>query len=223
MPAGVDYSEIEDVPREVAPIERTEGKKRTVFLTSGRFSDFIKGGDLIYRAFSYLYRSNPDVFLLVVSNSARFQELLKDLPQDSYRTIDWLPRGEFLKTLASADVVVLPSRYESFGLIAVEAMMLHKPVIANNVGGLQEIVHHGATGILNELRDGSFGLYKAMKVFADQPDVCRAMGRAAHKHAVREFELGRVSELTSKSFDAALVRHRSLAAGSPFTRLGLMY
>jgi glycosyltransferase involved in cell wall biosynthesis len=48
------------------------------------------------------------------------------------------------------DLVVVPSRFESFGYVAVEAMSLHKPVIAAGVGGLLEIIENGRTGLLVE-------------------------------------------------------------------------
>jgi glycosyltransferase involved in cell wall biosynthesis len=192
------------------------GIQKILFLTAGRFSDYIKGGDLAYRAFSYLYHSNPNVFLLVISNSRRFSSILRDVPENAYKIVDWLPRPKFLETLAAADVVVVPSRYESFGLVAVEAMMLGKPVIANNVGGLQEIIHHGRTGLLNDLREGSFGLYHAMKKSAESETLRKEIGEAAQKYAQREFDLGRVAELVQKSLDSAVMRNRSLAAACPY-------
>ena len=218
IPAGVQCGELRSVVAgDWQPPARPNGGKRpTVYLAAGRFDDYIKGADLIYRAFTYLHQRHSDVFLLVISNSRRFASLLRELPEDTHEIIGWLPRKEFLATLALADVVVLPSRYESFGLIAVEAMMLEKPVIANNVGGLQEIVHHGKTGILNDLREGSYGLYRALKIFADNTRLRAEMGKAGRRHAEREFDLDRVAGLVQKSFDAALMRHRSLATSFPF-------
>ena len=212
IPAGVDRADIEGVvPSEAVPANG--GKRPTVFLTAGRFSDYIKGGDLVYRAFTYLHRRVPDVFLVVVSNSPRFADQLRELPATAYKIVDWLPRAEFLSMIAAADVVVLPSRYESFGLTAVKSMMLGKPVIANSVGGLQDIVHHGQTGLLNEARDGSFGLYRALRLFADRPGLAAEMGEAARTYAMREFNLERVCDLVDKNLAAAQVRFRSQAFG----------
>ncbi|WP_291298018.1 glycosyltransferase family 4 protein [Elioraea sp.] len=58
--------------------------------------------------------------------------------------------GEAEKTalLAASDIVVLPARYESFGLVAVEAMMFGKPVISTQAGGIPEVVENGVTGLL---------------------------------------------------------------------------
>jgi len=218
IPAGVNTVDFRAVDTQdwLPPTRLKDASRPTVFLTAGRFSDYIKGGDMIYRAFLHLYKRNPNVFLLVVSNSRRFADLLQELPEDAYRIIDWLPRPQFLATIAGADVVVVPSRYESFGLTAVEAMVLQKPVIASNVGGLQEIVYHGETGILTDIRDGSFGLYRALTLLADNPSLRQEMGKNAAKHARREFDLDRVSDLVEKSLAAAVVRHRSLARGLAF-------
>jgi glycosyltransferase involved in cell wall biosynthesis/GT2 family glycosyltransferase len=57
-----------------------------------------------------------------------------------------LPREELLAHYAAADVFVAPSKYESFGLIFIEAMCFGKPVIAYEVGGAKEILTHGVDG-----------------------------------------------------------------------------
>src|SRR5205814_955711 len=52
--------------------------------------------------------------------------------------------------LPLADVFLLPSSSESFGLVALEAMSAEVPVVASNIGGLPEVVDHGATGYLHD-------------------------------------------------------------------------
>src|SRR5439155_16719110 len=57
---------------------------------------------------------------------------------------------ELYRHYADADVVCLPSRFESFGLVLVEAMMFGKPVVASAVGGMREIVEAEGNGLLAE-------------------------------------------------------------------------
>ena len=52
------------------------------------------------------------------------------------------------RVAAAADVVVMPSHYESFGMVALEAMACGTPVIATDVGGLSQLVRDGETGFL---------------------------------------------------------------------------
>src|SRR6185503_5584117 len=54
-----------------------------------------------------------------------------------------------------ADVFLLPSSSESFGLVALEAMSAEVPVVASNVGGLPEVVKHGSTGFLHDVGNHS--------------------------------------------------------------------
>lgn len=201
-----------------------------VLATAGRFSDYVKGADLVYRAFAELHRDRQDVFLLAIGNSRRFSEILHRLPAGSWRVCDWLPRPRLLAALAAADAVVLPSRYEPFGMIAVEAMMLGLPVVATAVGGLRETVSHGETGLLCNLEEGSLGLYRALAELAAGRDAARAMGRAGRERAVALYGIeqaaGRVDQaLRLAALDARARPVRELLAdflpGAPGAGTGL--
>ena len=100
-------------------------------------------------------------------------------------------------------MVVLPSRYEAFGLIAIEAMMLEIPVIANAVGGLQEIVQHRRSGLLSECADGSYGLYLAMKELVDDSALRRRLGREGRLRARQEYNFERIGGLVDACLERA--------------------
>lgn len=211
VPAAVDGGEFASLQADVSFLDGLGGSRPVVFLTAGRFSDYAKGGDLVYRAFVHLAGERDDVFLLAVTDSPRFTELLEGLPPERYRLLPWQPRGGFLRLLAAADAVVVPSRYESFGLVAVEAMMLGLPVIAIAVGGLQEVVQHRRTGLLSELDDGSYGLLCAMRALAADPALRGRLGRAGRLRACREYALDRVDQLVEACLERALLSVRSLS------------
>jgi glycosyltransferase involved in cell wall biosynthesis len=67
---------------------------------------------------------------------------------DRCRRIDWLAPDALERLFAEAGMVVVPSRYEPFGLVALEAMRAGAPVLAAPVGGLREVVGHGSGGLL---------------------------------------------------------------------------
>lgn len=67
---------------------------------------------------------------------------------ENVRVLGWRPRGETLHLYRGADLLLVPSRWEGFGLVAVEAMRSKLAVFASRVGGLQEVVVDGETGCL---------------------------------------------------------------------------
>jgi N-acetyl-alpha-D-glucosaminyl L-malate synthase BshA len=88
--------------------------------------------------------------------------------------------------LGVADLLLLPSDEESFGLAALEAMACEVPVIATNVGGVPEVVTHGVDGYLVAPRDVSAAAKYAIDVLS-LPDRGRAMGQMARKNAQRRY------------------------------------
>jgi L-malate glycosyltransferase len=84
--------------------------------------------------------------------------------------------------LGVADLFLLPSDSESFGLAALEAMACEVPVVATNVGGLPEVVTHGADGYLFEPRDVATGAKYALEILT-LPDRGRLMGQMARANA----------------------------------------
>jgi glycosyltransferase involved in cell wall biosynthesis len=107
----------------------------------------------------------------------------------------WLEKVRFLgfvdddakwRLIAQADIVVIPSRYESFGLVAVEAMMLGKPVISTIAGGIPEVVEHGVTGILIPPGDAR-ALAEAIRRLIDDADLRARMGAAGRERYLAKF------------------------------------
>ncbi|MGD0543130.1 MAG: N-acetyl-alpha-D-glucosaminyl L-malate synthase BshA [Candidatus Acidiferrales bacterium] len=84
--------------------------------------------------------------------------------------------------LGLADLFLLPSEEESFGLAALEAMACEVPVIATNVGGLPEVVTHGVDGYLISPHDIEAGAEYALEILT-RPDRGRAMGKQARINA----------------------------------------
>jgi D-inositol-3-phosphate glycosyltransferase len=82
----------------------------------------------------------------------------------------------------AADVVLVPSRSESFGLVALEAAACGVPVVAASVGGLRTLVHHGRTGHLVDQRDPR-AFADAVRSLLGDPAAARQMGEAAARHA----------------------------------------
>jgi N-acetyl-alpha-D-glucosaminyl L-malate synthase BshA len=88
--------------------------------------------------------------------------------------------------LSAADVLLLPSDQESFGLAALEAMACEVPVIASRVGGIPEVVTDGETGFLSEVGDVDKMAEDAARLLTDQ-GLRIEMGKRARESAVTRY------------------------------------
>ncbi len=88
--------------------------------------------------------------------------------------------------LCAADVLLLPSEQESFGLAALEAMACEVPVVASRVGGVPEVVDDGETGFLSETGDIEKMADDAARLLADE-EFRRQMGRRARESAISRY------------------------------------
>jgi L-malate glycosyltransferase len=92
---------------------------------------------------------------------------------------------------AAADLFLLPSATESFGLAALEAMACEVPVIASRVGGLPEVIDDGIGGFLHEPEDLDGMVASAMRLLTDS-DLHRRVARAGRAVAVERYSADRV-------------------------------
>lgn len=99
-----------------------------------------------------------------------------------------LEHRRMLQTIAGADIVVVPSRFEGFGLAAVEAMALSRPVLATAVGGLTEIIEHGRSGVLVPPNDPVAMAHALASLEPDAPLRAR-LGAGGRRRVEQVFEL----------------------------------
>jgi N-acetyl-alpha-D-glucosaminyl L-malate synthase BshA len=114
--------------------------------------------------------------------------------------------------LGLADLFLLPSDEESFGLAALEAMACEVPVVATNVGGIPEVIKHGIDGYLFEPRD----VHAAAKYSLDiltRPDRGRMMGEMARANARRKYCSNDIIPLYEAYYEKIL--NATSAAASP--------
>lgn len=113
----------------------------------------------------------------------RCRQLVSDLDLDGQvRFVQPQPHHLLSTYYRAADVVLVPSRSESFGLVALEAAACGVPVVASNVGGLASIVEPGITGVLVDDRSPT-SFAAAVATLLDAPDDAAAMGDRAALHA----------------------------------------
>lgn len=169
-----------EVPR-VAPAPLPEAPR---LLVAGRLSSE-KGVDLALRAFVQVLRRCPHARLTIAGDGPERSSLEKLAIElginDSAEFLGWIDPDEIPGLLNAASMLILPSRADSFPLIALEAALMERPVVAARVGGLPEMVVHGVTGLLTQAESPA-ALADAVIRLAESPDAAAALGRAARRH-----------------------------------------
>ena len=105
--------------------------------------------------------------------------------------------------LSCADLFLLPSASESFGLVALEAMACGAPVVASNVGGLPEVIDDGVTGYLHEIGDIDGMAASAVHVLKDE-ERWRAVSEAGRALAVERYSADLVAPLYEAYYQRVL-------------------
>lgn len=150
IPAGVDDDYLNTQP----------ATKKDYILSLGRIEIFNKGLDILLDSFSQVYKKHPELKLKIAGGGREEEELrLKISTHSCSDAIEYLGRvseDQKLQLLNEAKFLVMPSRYEGWGMVAMEAASLGTTVAATNIIGLNEAVQHRQTGLLSEVNPHSF-------------------------------------------------------------------
>jgi glycosyltransferase involved in cell wall biosynthesis len=191
---GIDKALAARSPKVVETAARLEGKM--VVGTVARLSRE-KGIGILLEAFAKVHKAVPHAHLLIVgdgSQLAYLQGLARHLGiGDSITWTGQLSWEEAMGCLGRMDVVVVPSRYEGFGLTAIEAMACGKPVVASRVDGLAEVIRDGVNGCLVKAEDAS-ALAAALTILLNNDELRKIMGVAARRHVEEYYTYPRFRE-----------------------------
>jgi glycosyltransferase involved in cell wall biosynthesis len=137
----------------VSLLKKKYNIKGKMILYVGRIYSYQKGLDYLIRAIPIILSKETEIKFVMIGedygSKASLIKLAKKLKVEKYIIFTGhIPYNELLKAYAAADVFVLPSIFEPFGIVLLEAMASKKPIVATNVGGIPEIVKNGKNGIL---------------------------------------------------------------------------
>jgi D-inositol-3-phosphate glycosyltransferase len=199
VPPGVDLSRFHPIEQSYAKsVIGIEAGHRMILFT-GRI-ERLKGIDNLFRAMAILHQRRADwdwgrMCVSVIGGDpseeglrengemARLHELRDELGLSELITFLGARDQDTLQYYyAAADVLVMPSHYESFGMVALEAMACGTPVIASDVGGLSTLVQDGKTGFRVKVNDPE-ALAKAIERLMDNEARRRRMGHSAACYA----------------------------------------
>lgn len=199
VPPGVDVSRFN-------PIEQRYAKKvigippdHRMILFAGRI-ERLKGIDNLFKAMALLKQNHPEwdwskICLSVIGGDpserglreneemARLHALRDELGlQDLIAFLGARDQDSLHFYFSAAEFLVMPSHYESFGMVALEAMACGTPVIVSDVGGLQQLVKHNQTGLRVKVNDPE-ALAEAMQKLLSDEARRRRIGHSASCYA----------------------------------------
>jgi glycosyltransferase involved in cell wall biosynthesis len=143
----------------------------------------IKGFDVLLRAFARARAEVPELTLEIAGDGPLADDLRRAAPEG----VTFLGRVSPVQPVLERNaIVVVPSRGEGFGMVALEAAERGRAAIVSDVGGLPEIVADGETGLVVPAED-EHALAAAIVELARDPERVRRFGTAARERAVRQF------------------------------------
>jgi D-inositol-3-phosphate glycosyltransferase len=196
VPPGVDLDVFSPGPRSAARRALGVPDDAYLLLFVGRIQP-LKAPDVLLRAAARLLALQPSLrdrlVVAVVGGPSgaglaqprALQALAEQLGiSDVVRFVDPVPQDQLPDWYRAADLTVVPSYSESFGLVAIESQACGTPVVAASVGGLRTAVSDGLSGVLVEGHDPD-DYARVLADLAAQPARRTALGRGAVEHAAR--------------------------------------
>jgi glycosyltransferase involved in cell wall biosynthesis len=163
-----------------------------------------KAPEILLKAMARAVERVPGVGLVMIGDG-HLAPAVKAMADELRITdnIRWLGRQLSPEYLASFDILAMPSRYEGFSLMPLEAMHARLPIICTPVGGVEETVQDGVTGLIVPIDDDK-ALGDAIVALACDPVVRKAMGEAAYRQA-SSFLADRMINATEQLYLAACI------------------
>jgi D-inositol-3-phosphate glycosyltransferase len=214
VPGGVNLETFEPGSQTAARRRLGLGPEPTLLFV-GRIQR-LKGIDILVRAAAALRDEIGPLKVLIVGGTGqqsveetreleRIQQIVAQL--DMSRVVQFVgavEQSQLADYYRAANVTVMPSTYESFGLVAVESMACGTPVVASRVGGLATVIKDGENGALIPWRDPSLFADRIRAILTDTDHAATLRGGALE--TAHQYSWDAVAERTVEVYDSLLTR-----------------
>lgn len=205
IPCGIDLKMFHPQNQQQARVKLGLGHREPVLLFVGRLDPF-KGPDLLLRSAAMMQTKAQIVIVGGKSSRDKDAQKLKELAiqlkiSKRVHFIEAQPQYKLPRMYSAADVTVIPSYHESFGLAAVESLACGTPVVATHAGGLTKVVQNGKTGFLVPRCPGFFA--ERLDSLLQNPTTLNEM-RVAARPSVLQFSWENVATMVQNLYEDAM-------------------
>ena len=197
VPNGIDLDEYKNIKESYEFREKYNISRDSLLILSiGRLS-WMKGFQYLIEAMPEILKQRTDAKLVIIGNDGGYEAELKNLIKKLDLDGKVILTGFFDnpikgKAIKDADIFVIPSIIETFGLVSLEAMAVGKPIVSTNVGGLKDILKYDKNAILIN-PENSHELSEAIKrLLIDENISSNLISNAIED--VKKYEWKKVSE-----------------------------
>lgn len=215
VPNGIVAGDWVLAPRTVAAARSSWAPAGPLVVYAGRL-EYEKGVHTLLAAIPSLRRRHPQLRVVVAGTGTHLERLRAQARElrlgRAVSFAGFLPRPQLAALLAAADVAVVPSIYEPFGMVALEAAAAGAPLVVSATGGLREIVDDRVTGLL-VTPERPRELAQAVHDLLSDEVRARRLARRAGERVLREHAWAAVAARTAEAYRRAVVEERELANG----------
>ena len=213
IPCGVDLKLFVPLPHQQAREQLGLSLCEPVLLFAGRLDPF-KGPDVLLRAAALMKNAAQVLIVGGCLGEDKDMSLLRTLAaelgiEERIHFLGAQPQEALPLLYSAADVTVVPSYHESFGLVAVESLACGTPVVATRAGGLTSVVRHGENGFLVSRCPGFFA--EQLDTLLNDADLYARISAAA-RPSVLQFSWASVADQVQAVYDEVIAEARCLIA-----------
>lgn len=196
IPNSIDLSRVRQLGKNMPSPSILKDKDFLVYF--GRLEKR-KGVSVLARSLPEVFKHFPSLYMVFVGSDAKYQgiSMSQHIKEKAGKYSDRLffygnqPQEKLFPIVNSAKIVILPSLWEAFGFVCVEAMALGRPVIASSGSGFEEIIKDNISGFLVEPGNSGFLSKKIITVLKDE-DKLHRISEGAIKRA-EDFEVSKIA------------------------------
>jgi glycosyltransferase involved in cell wall biosynthesis len=203
IPNGIDPSRFVELP-DPGPFLEARGIQGPMVLYVGRLA-INKRMELVLQALPELLEEEPDLQLVIAGPDDGAGEDWKEVArglgvEGAVRFEGFLSEEDLISAFTAADVFVLPSEWEAFGIVLLEAMACRTPCICSDLGGPPEVVVDGECGIVAPYADEGSWNAALLELIGD-PGLRKRMGEKGRRRAMEEFSWSSIVDRIEVVYD----------------------